>query len=66
MTKMSQGNKKITIGKIPVINNKILVHTGILIPPALFQEILITSYKIILSLCYLVKAFVLVCILCIQ
>ena len=28
MTKMSQGNKKITIRKIPAMNNKILVHAS--------------------------------------
>ena len=28
MTKMSQGNKKITTRKIPATNNKVLVRTG--------------------------------------
>ena len=45
MTKMSQGNKKITTRKIPATNNKILVCTGKLMQPALFSLIPATNYK---------------------
>ena len=38
MTKMSQGNKKITTRKIPAMN-KILVCTGSLTQPVVFQEL---------------------------
>ena len=41
MTKISQGNKKITTTKILATNNKILDCTGSLTQPALFHR---TSY----------------------
>ena len=44
MTKISQGNKKITTTKILAINNKILARTGSLTHPAFFQE-LATGYQ---------------------
>ena len=46
MTKMSQGNKKITAGKLPAANNKILVCTDTLTKFALFQEMPSINYKI--------------------
>ena len=46
MAKMSQGNKKITAGKLPAANNKILVCTGSLTKFGLFQKIPSINYKI--------------------
>ena len=45
MTKMSQGNKKIT-RKIPAMNNKILVRTSSFV---LFQEIPATNWEILVG-----------------
>ena len=47
MAKMSQGNKKITAGKLPAANNKILVCTGSLTKFGLFQKIPSINYKIL-------------------
>ena len=44
MTKISQGNKKITTTKIQATNNKILDCTGSLAQPALFTG-LATGYQ---------------------
>ena len=43
MTKMSQGNEKITTRKIPATNNKVLIHTGSLRFLKKYRE---TNYKI--------------------
>ena len=47
MTDMSQGNKKIKARKVPGTKKEFLIRTSSLIQPALFKEILATSYKIL-------------------
>ena len=46
MTKMSQGNKKITASKIPTTNNKVLVRTGSLRFFKKYQEPIIKFWSV--------------------
>ena len=46
MTKMSQGNKKITTSKIPATSNKVLVRTGSLSFFKKYQEPIIKFWSV--------------------
>ena len=47
MTKISQGNKKITTRKIPATNNKVLVHTGSLLFFKKYQQPIIKFWSVL-------------------